>query len=117
MSTGMRRCAPASVSNGSAAAARILGRIQKGEMELEPVRASVDESRCSGCRICKHTGWVEIGGAGMVDPDVFAHCRIDSERYSGFAFGMGLERMAMLRHAVSDIKFYYEGDLRFGEQF
>jgi phenylalanyl-tRNA synthetase alpha chain len=71
----------------------------------------------SGCRICKHSGWVEIGGAGMVDPDVFAHCRIDSERYTGFAFGMGLERMAMLRHAVSDIKFYYEGDLRFGEQF
>ncbi|HEX7701396.1 MAG TPA: phenylalanine--tRNA ligase subunit alpha [Kofleriaceae bacterium] len=71
----------------------------------------------SGCRICKHSGWVEIGGAGMVDPEVFAHCRIDSERYTGFAFGMGLERMAMLRHAVSDIKFYYEGDLRFGEQF
>ena len=71
----------------------------------------------SGCRICKHSGWVEIGGAGMVDPEVFAHCRIDGERYTGFAFGMGLERMAMLRHAVSDIKFYYEGDLRFGEQF
>ncbi|HET9992011.1 MAG TPA: phenylalanine--tRNA ligase subunit alpha, partial [Kofleriaceae bacterium] len=71
----------------------------------------------SGCRICKHTGWVEIGGAGMVDPDVFRHCRIDSERYTGFAFGMGLERMAMLRHAVTDIKFYYEGDVRFLEQF
>jgi len=71
----------------------------------------------SGCRICKGTGWVEIGGAGMVDPEVFAHCKIDSERYTGFAFGMGLERMAMLRHNVNDIKFYYEGDLRFLEQF
>jgi phenylalanyl-tRNA synthetase alpha chain len=71
----------------------------------------------SGCRLCKGTGWVEIGGSGMVDPDVFAHVGIDSERYSGFAFGMGLERMAMLRHGVNDIKFYYEGDLRFLEQF
>ena len=71
----------------------------------------------SGCRLCKFTGWIEIGGAGMVDPDVFANCRIDSERYTGFAFGMGLERMAMLRHSVTDIKFYYEGDLRFLEQF
>jgi phenylalanyl-tRNA synthetase alpha chain len=71
----------------------------------------------SGCRICKQTGWVEIGGAGMVDPDVFKNCGIDSERYTGFAFGMGLERMAMLRHAVNDIKFYYEGDIRFLEQF
>ena len=71
----------------------------------------------SGCRICKQTGWVEIGGAGMVDPDVFAHCKIDPEKYTGFAFGMGLERMAMLRHGVNDIKFYYEGDIRFLEQF
>jgi phenylalanyl-tRNA synthetase alpha chain len=71
----------------------------------------------SGCRLCKQTGWVEIGGAGMVDPDVFGHCGVDSERYTGFAFGMGLERMAMLRHAVNDIKFYYEGDIRFLEQF
>jgi phenylalanyl-tRNA synthetase alpha chain len=71
----------------------------------------------SGCRICKQTGWVEIGGAGMVDPDVFANCKIDSEKYTGFAFGMGIERMAMLRHGVNDIKFYYEGDVRFLEQF
>jgi len=70
-----------------------------------------------GCRLCKGTGWVEIGGSGMVDPDVFAHVGIDSELYTGFAFGMGLERMAMLRHGVDDIKFYYEGDLRFLEQF
>jgi phenylalanyl-tRNA synthetase alpha chain len=71
----------------------------------------------SGCRVCKGTGWVEIGGAGVVDPDVFAQCNIDSEKYTGFAFGMGLERMAMLRHGVNDIKFYYEGDVRFLEQF
>jgi phenylalanyl-tRNA synthetase alpha chain len=71
----------------------------------------------TGCRVCKGTGWVEIGGAGMVDPDVFGHVNIDPERYTGFAFGMGLERMAMLRHGVNDIKFYYEGDVRFLEQF
>ena len=71
----------------------------------------------TGCRICKGTGWVEIGGCGMVDPDVFSHVKIDSERFTGFAFGMGLERMAMLRHDVNDIKFYYEGDVRFLGQF
>jgi len=71
----------------------------------------------SGCRVCKGTGWVEIGGSGMVDPEVFAHVKIDPEKYTGFAFGMGLERMAMLRHGVNDIKFYYTGDVRFLEQF
>jgi len=73
--------------------------------------------RGAGCRLCKGSGWIEIGGAGMVDPDVFAHVGIDSERYTGFAFGMGIERMAMLRHGVTDIKLYYEGDLRFLDQF
>lgn len=71
----------------------------------------------AGCRLCKGTGWIEIGGAGMVDPDVFGHVGIDAERYTGFAFGMGIERMAMLRHGVNDIKLYYEGDLRFLDQF
>jgi phenylalanyl-tRNA synthetase alpha chain len=71
----------------------------------------------SGCRVCKGSGWLEIGGSGMVDPEVFAHVKIDAEKYTGFAFGMGLERMAMLRHGVNDIKFYYEGDVRFLEQF
>lgn len=71
----------------------------------------------SACRVCKGSGWVEIGGSGMVDPEVFAAVGYDSERYTGFAFGMGLERMAMLRHGVSDIKFFYEGDLRFLSQF
>jgi phenylalanyl-tRNA synthetase alpha chain len=69
------------------------------------------------CRVCKGTGFLEIGGAGMVNPRVFQACGIDSERYTGFAFGMGIERMAMLRHDVYDIKLYYEGDLRFLEQF
>jgi len=69
------------------------------------------------CRLCKGTTWLEIGGSGMVDPEVFRHVGIDSEKYTGFAFGMGLERMAMLRHGVNDIKFYYEGDVRFLEQF
>ncbi len=70
-----------------------------------------------GCRICKGSGWIEIGGCGMVDPEVFGHVGYDAERYTGFAFGMGVERMAMLRHGVDDIKFYYEGDLRFLRQF
>jgi phenylalanyl-tRNA synthetase alpha chain len=71
----------------------------------------------TSCRLCKGTGWLEIGGAGMVDPVVFGHAGIDAERYTGFAFGMGLERMAMLRNGVDNIKFYYEGDIRFLEQF
>lgn len=71
----------------------------------------------SSCRVCKGTTWVEIGGCGMVDPEVFRHVKYDSEKYTGFAFGLGLERQAMLRHNVNDIKFYYEGDLRFLRQF
>jgi phenylalanyl-tRNA synthetase alpha chain len=70
-----------------------------------------------GCRVCKGTGYLEIGGAGMVHPRVFAHTGYDSEAYTGFAFGMGVERMAMLRHGISDIKHYYEGDVRFLQQF
>ncbi len=73
--------------------------------------------RGAGCRLCKGTGWIEVGGAGMVDPDVFAQVGLDSDKVTGFAFGMGIERMAMLRHGVNDIKLYYEGDLRFLAQF
>jgi phenylalanyl-tRNA synthetase alpha chain len=69
------------------------------------------------CKVCKGTGYLEIGGAGMVNPRVFQACGIDAERYTGFAFGMGIERMAMLRHDIYDIKLYYEGDLRFLAQF
>jgi phenylalanyl-tRNA synthetase alpha chain len=83
--------------------------------------AEVDMQCCfcggSGCRLCKQTGWIELGGSGMVDPRVFTACGIDPERYTGYAFGFGIERMAMLRHGINDIKHYYEGDLRFLKQF
>lgn len=70
-----------------------------------------------GCRICKHTGWLEILGGGMVHPEVFRHVGIDSECYTGFAFGVGIERLAMLRHGVGDARLFYENDLRFLRQF
>jgi len=69
------------------------------------------------CRVCKGTGWIEIGGAGMVDPAVFDAVGYDSERYTGFAFGLGLERMAMIRHGIGDIRLFLENDLRFTRQF
>lgn len=69
------------------------------------------------CRLCKGTGWIEILGAGMVDPEVFAACGYDSERYRGFAFGMGVERIAMLRYGINDIRLFFENDLRFLRQF
>ncbi len=71
----------------------------------------------SGCRVCSHTGWIELGGAGMVDPNVLEACGIDSERYTGFAFGCGLDRIAMLRCDVPDLRLFFENDLRFLEQF
>lgn len=71
----------------------------------------------SGCRVCKSTGWLEVLGCGMVHPAVLGHVGIDSERYTGFAFGLGVERLAMLRYGVSDIRLFYENDLRFLQQF
>jgi phenylalanyl-tRNA synthetase alpha chain len=70
-----------------------------------------------GCRICKNTGWLEILGAGMVDPEVFRHVSYDSEAFTGFAFGMGIERIAMLRYGISDMRLLFENDLRFLSQF
>jgi phenylalanyl-tRNA synthetase alpha chain len=70
-----------------------------------------------GCRVCKGSGWLEILGAGMVDPSVFGFVGYDPEEYSGFAFGMGVERIAMLRHGVSDIRLFFENDIRFLSQF
>jgi phenylalanyl-tRNA synthetase alpha chain len=70
-----------------------------------------------GCRICKQTGWLEILGSGMVHPAVFKYVNVDSERYSGYAFGMGVERLAMLRYGVNDIRLYFENDMRFLKQF
>ncbi len=70
-----------------------------------------------GCGLCKQTGWIELGGSGMVDPAVFEHCGIDPEVYTGWAFGFGIDRMAMLRYGVPNLKLFFEGDLRFLEQF
>ncbi len=70
-----------------------------------------------GCRICKHSGWLEVFGAGMVHPNVLKMCGIDPEIYSGYAFGMGIDRTAMMRYGVSDIRLFTENDLRFLEQF
>jgi phenylalanyl-tRNA synthetase alpha chain len=70
-----------------------------------------------GCRTCKGTGFIEIGGAGMVDPEVFRQVGYDSEKYSGFAFGWGIDRMAMLKYGVDNINAFFEGDVRFARQF
>jgi phenylalanyl-tRNA synthetase alpha chain len=70
-----------------------------------------------GCRVCKQTGWVEVLGCGMVHPAVFQQVGIDSERYTGYAFGMGVERLAMLRYGVNDLRLFFENDLRFLQQF
>lgn len=71
----------------------------------------------AGCNLCKHTGWVEILGCGMVDPNVLENCGIDSSKYSGFAFGLGIERMTMLKYRTNDIRLYFENDVRFLQQF
>ena len=71
----------------------------------------------AGCRICKHTGWLEVMGCGMVHPKVFEHCEVDTDTYSGFAFGMGVERLAMLRYGVDDLRLFFENDLNFLKQF
>ena len=70
-----------------------------------------------GCKICKHTGWVEILGCGMVDPNVLENNNIDSKKYTGFAFGMGIERITMLKYQINDIRLFFENDLRFLKQF
>ena len=71
----------------------------------------------SGCNICKHSGWVEIAGSGMVDPNVLANCGIDPEEYTGFAFGMGIERITMLKYGINDLRLFFENDQRFLKQF
>ncbi len=70
-----------------------------------------------GCNVCKHTGWVEILGCGMVDPQVLDNCKIDSKKYSGFAFGMGIERITMLKYKINDLRIFFDNDLRFLKQF
>ena len=71
----------------------------------------------SGCRVCSHTGWLEVLGCGMVHPEVFRHVDIDTEAYTGYAFGVGVERLAMLRYGVNDLRLFFENDLRFLRQF
>lgn len=70
-----------------------------------------------GCRVCSHTGWLEVLGCGMVHPEVFRHVGIDSEKYTGYAFGMGVERLTMLRYGINDLRLFFENDLRFLRQF
>jgi phenylalanyl-tRNA synthetase alpha chain len=70
-----------------------------------------------GCRVCKQSGWLEVLGCGMVHPKVFENVGIDNERYTGYAFGMGVERLAMLRYGVNDLRLFFENDLRFLRQF
>jgi len=70
-----------------------------------------------GCRVCKHSGWLEILGCGMVDPNVFAYAKYDNEKYTGYAFGMGIERTAMLKYGITDIRTFFENDVRFLKQF
>jgi phenylalanyl-tRNA synthetase alpha chain len=70
-----------------------------------------------GCNVCKYTGWLEVLGCGMVHPNVLESCGIDSKKYTGFAFGMGIERIAMLKYQVNDLRLYFENDLRFLDQF
>jgi phenylalanyl-tRNA synthetase alpha chain len=83
------------------------------------LQASVSCFLCGGegCRVCKQSGWIELGGSGLVDPNVLRNVGYDSEQVSGFAFGLGLERIAMLRHGVPDLRIFWENDLRFLRQF
>ena len=101
---------------------------EKTEIRLRPsffpfteISAEMDIScpfcKGSGCNICKGAGWVEILGCGMVDPKVLDNCGIDSTQYSGFAFGMGIERVAMLKYQVKDLRLFFENDVRFLKQF
>lgn len=82
------------------------------EVDIECVMCSG-----KGCRVCKMTGWLEILGSGMIDPEVFKMVGYDPEKYSGFAFGLGIERIAMLKYGINDIRLYFENDLRFLSQF
>jgi phenylalanyl-tRNA synthetase alpha chain len=71
----------------------------------------------SGCPVCKYSGWLEILGCGMVDPNVFKYVNYDSEKFTGYAFGMGIERIALLKYGIDDIRIFFENDVRFLKQF
>ena len=101
----------------------IVLRFRPGYFPFTEPSAEVDIScfLCSGrnpdCRVCKGSGWLELGGSGMVHPQVLRNCGIDPEIYSGFAFGMGIERVAMVKYGVPDLRLLYENDLRLLGQF
>jgi phenylalanyl-tRNA synthetase alpha chain len=87
------------------------------EMDIGCVFCQPDDGSRASCRICKGTGWLEVLGSGMIHPEVFRHCGIDPERYQGFAFGVGVDRLAMLRYGIPDIRLLFENDPRFLAQF
>ena len=87
------------------------------EADVGCVFCSAEDGTRASCRVCKSTGWLEVLGCGMIHPDVLTHCRLDPEIYSGFAFGLGIERIAMLRYGIPDIRVLFENDPRFLNQF
>jgi phenylalanyl-tRNA synthetase alpha chain len=87
------------------------------ELDVGCVFCRKEDGSRPGCRTCKFTGWVEVLGCGMIHPEVFKHCGIDPEKYTGFAFGMGIDRIAMLRYGIPNIKLLFENDPRFLAQF
>jgi phenylalanyl-tRNA synthetase alpha chain len=87
------------------------------ELDIDCVFCKSSAEARAQCRVCKGTGWLEILGCGMIHPNVLGACGIDAEKYTGFAFGLGVERVAMLRHGISDIRVLIENDPRFLEQF
>ncbi len=87
------------------------------EVDVGCVFCKQPDGTRAGCNICKHTGWIEVLGCGMIHPVVFEHCGIDPEKYTGFAFGMGIDRVAMLRYGIPDIRLLFENDPRFLAQF
>lgn len=87
------------------------------EVDVGCVFCSVEQGTRASCRVCKATGWLEVGGCGMVHPDVFRHTGLDPEKVTGFAFGMGIDRLAMLRYGIPNIKLLFDNDPRFLSQF
>lgn len=87
------------------------------EVDISCVFCADEHGEAQGCRICKQTGWIEVLGSGMVHPQVFKQVGIDAEKYTGFAFGLGVERLTMLRYGVDDLRLFFDNDLTFLEQF
>jgi len=87
------------------------------EVDIGCVFCKASDGVRAGCGVCKHTGWIEILGCGMIHPTVFEHCGIDPEEWTGFALGMGLDRVAMLRYGIPNIKLLFDNDPRFLAQF